>query len=338
MGSHETWEAELRRLRPHWVENKRQLLTLGATAYGLVGLSMPPEKVKEDLLSLMRQAKDEEANTRRLDAIRNTVSKYEKGEPVAWVRWYTDAGIAAPRGKVGPSSEARANLQKLEYGAWCRPWKGKKGLSARAAFFALIRVAKIHGVDHPEGVEVSISIRDLALEAGLSDKTNLSALQTLYEEGSVKRGKKGTVSKAGTLVLITDGEDAPCLPINRDMNNDSELPLRVRWSGLGKLAEAILEALLTFGPLKRSDLARLLRRKSRDLKDILKRLVERDLVVLDEELGYLLPDNFSEVLWRELEIDGSLDSERRDIQRYELRREAQQLYLYGSTSRSAEAA
>jgi len=189
-----------------------------------------------------------------------------------------------------------------------------------------------------KGWTVSISIRDLALEAGLSDKTNLGALQTLYDEGSVKRGKNGTVSKAGTLVLITDGEDAPCLPIDRDLKDDSELPLRVRWSGLGKLAEAILEALLTFGPLKRRDLARLLRRKSRDLKDVLKRLVERELVVLDEKLGYLLPDNFTEVLLRELEIDGSLASERRDIQRYELRREAQQLYLLGSVSRCATAA
>lgn len=60
MGSFEAWEAELRRLKSYWVENKRQFLTLGATAYGLVGLGLPSEKVKEGLLLLMRKAKDEE--------------------------------------------------------------------------------------------------------------------------------------------------------------------------------------------------------------------------------------------------------------------------------------
>lgn len=341
MGSDEAWEAELRRLRPHWVENKRQFLTLGAAAYGLVGLSIPPEKVKDDLLSLMREARDEEINTRRLDAVKGTIKKYEKGEPIAWKKWYTDAGIEAPRSKFGPSSETYANLRKLEYEAWCRPWRGKKGLSARAAYLALIRVAKIHGVDHPEGVEISISTRDLALEAGLSDKTNLSALQTLYEEGLAKRGKKGTVSKAGSFVLLTgdlpDDEDTSRLPIDSEMRCGSELPLRVRWSGLGKLAEAILEALLTFGPLERRDLAKVLWRKSRDLKDVLKRLEERGLVVPDE-VGYRLPDNFSEILLTELKIDGSLEAERSDIQRYELQREAQQLYLYSSISGISEAA
>jgi hypothetical protein len=80
-GEGDVWEMELRRLKVAWREGGRQNLALGAAAYGLE-LGIAPEKIEKDIKALAESAGDPEVS-RRMEAVRHTVSKHATGERVA---------------------------------------------------------------------------------------------------------------------------------------------------------------------------------------------------------------------------------------------------------------
>ena len=89
------------------------------------------------------------------------------------------------------------------------------------------------------------------------------------------------------------------------------------------MAEAVLAMLLRRGAVIKEEIAEALMltsgRQSRDLESALELLVGRRLVVL-EDCTYCPAPDFEKVLQRSCELDGSLDSERRQREYHEKER------------------
>jgi hypothetical protein len=337
-GGGEAWEIELRRLKGEWREGGRQHLALGAAAYGLA-LGIAPEKIEKDIKALAESTSDPEVS-RRMEAVRNTVSKHASGERVAWIRWYRQAGLEAPRVKPAPSPEVLNILEQLvEHVLWGKSywatlWKGKGGLTAWSLYRALARMAWIHGMLHEEGAEVSLSTRALAEEAAIWHKAALNGLEILCGANLAKRSEPGAGTRAGKIVLLTgrlptiparleEGNSTPLTPLQGGGGGGAERMVslglsapHLRWGPgrPGKLAEAVLAMLLRRGAAIKEEIAEALvltsDRQSQDLESALELLEGRRLAVLEDRTYFPAPD-LQEVLQRSCELDGSLDIERR---------------------------
>jgi hypothetical protein len=349
-GGSEAWEEELRRLEGEWREGRRQRLALGATAYGLT-LGITPEKTEEDLRALAQSANDPEVS-RRMEAVRHTVRKYVTGERVAWIRWYEQAGLEAPRIKPAPSPEMLSILEQLvEHVVWGRSywatiWKRKKGLTAWSLCRAAARVAWTRGVLLEDGVEVGLSTRALAEEAEVGHKAALNGLRTLDSANLAKRSESGTGTRAGKIVLLTErlptilgrlgtseeGCSTPLTPLTPLPRGGAERMVslglsapHLRWGPgrPGKAAEAVLALLLRTGAATEEEIAEALmlasQRERRNLEDTLELLEGRGLVRRDDRTYHPAPD-FEDVLHRSCQLDGSLDAAQRDRERHEQER------------------
>lgn len=321
----EAWKTELNRLRAEWEENRRQDLVMGAAAYG-IALGVPPEKILEDLLALAEENEDPEIEQRQ-DAVNRTLSKHAQGERVAWRPYYQRAGLEPPMSK-GPSSEVIRELEFLKTSAVKRVWKGKGGLTDRDIYLSSVEVSEVHGTPHEKGVEISISVRDLALRAKVSKRTVINSLKRLQQDHLIERASGGKGIESGSLVLLVDKEELQAYSEAEEENQqlpDTTSYTRLRYGPhkLGKLAGLILGVLDSHSPLTRPEIAKILNRKSRDLKVPLERLIQRELVEFDEESRcYWLPLDYPQVLFRELERDGTFAVEARDKKRFREEREA----------------
>lgn len=117
---------------------------------------------------------------------------------------------ARPPCKPGAGSgavpeEIRDDLARIEaVHLWGRSWSGSRWKSPRSVLVALIRIARKHGKHARDGVRVSASIRQLALEAGLGGKTTTTnAIRRLMEAGILRREHTTKRDGAGVLVLRT---------------------------------------------------------------------------------------------------------------------------------------
>ncbi len=82
------------------------------------------------------------------------------------------------------------------------PWKGHAGGSNYKVYEALLEVAERHGwLSESGNVCVSVSIRDLAMLAGVSNPTCINALKRLQGQRLLYRVPMPTRGKAGRLVL-----------------------------------------------------------------------------------------------------------------------------------------
>jgi DNA-binding transcriptional ArsR family regulator len=200
---------------------------------------------------------------------------------------------------------------------------GKAGLTDRDVYVALLNVAWRYGRMIPAGVRVSISVRDLALAAGVSKATASNAINRLMVEELIRRDGRGSGTECGAFVLMvrdevghssTDLVPLPSVPIGR-------VP-RLRWRGLGKTPGAILDALDAYGSSTLQDLAGYLgKNRPRDLRPHIRSLLEAEVVECDDDT-YRLADDHRQALDEERQIRGELEAERRDRSRYDLEREA----------------
>lgn len=333
-----SWKTELDRLGSVWEEGVRQDLTMGAAAYGLL-LGIEAERVEEDLERLVEEAEDEEIG-QRLKAIANTVSKHGQGKPVAWRSYYEAAGLEPPSLGLVPTDEVLEKIRAVEAHARLITWKGTKEITASRVYFGLLRVARRHGTDAPGGVEVSISLRDLALEVGLGVKALMSAVNTtLKEKDLVRRSKDSKGPYSGALLIVTEGLDlsqtTASLPVGDDEEGwcPSDPNLRVRWGPgrLGKLSEGVIEALWHLGRAKRGEVARWISpdRKGDSINKHLKKLRESGLVDLDEEGCYSLTPDYKSFLQVQLVADRSKHAQVKDRTRYALQTSAFNSRLLG---------
>ncbi len=160
-GALKAWDAEMARLKEVWVEGKRQNLTLGASAYG-ISIGMSAERIRGDIETMERASSNPEVDD-RLKAVNGTIERHVKGERIAWRKWYLLADVEPPRGNRIVPWEVTLRLQVLEDRLRSSLFKGMGGFTDMDVLDSLIEVGKKYGKLHAEGVEISISTRNLAL-------------------------------------------------------------------------------------------------------------------------------------------------------------------------------
>ncbi len=108
-------------------------------------------------------------------------------------------------GTPAPDAETRAMVDGFTGRMMARAWPGQGEKSDRSVCRALVKLARLYGVAITRGVRVSVSLRDLALFAGVSKVTVIKAVRRLRMAGIIRKddaGRWGT--KAGAFVLLTD--------------------------------------------------------------------------------------------------------------------------------------
>jgi hypothetical protein len=81
-------------------------------------------------------------------------------------------GTAAPH----VNGEVHAELDTYALAVYGAEWRGKAGTTDRDVLLALIGYARLYGVPIPTGVRLSVSYRDLAMEAGIGSLDTLLML------------------------------------------------------------------------------------------------------------------------------------------------------------------
>lgn len=301
---------EFGRVSPAFVEPHRQDLIMGLTAYAVRGLGLDAATVRAEVTRFIAD-RDSDELPRRLEALERTLNKYARNPvAIAFKEYYERAGLTPP-GKPGVSREVQGRLELAARTISERVWRGTAGLTDRSIYVALLLVAAEHGMVHERGVAVSVSTRDLALRAGLSDKTVGSALARLKDDGIVMRDHqvKRLFTDAGTLVLIVEGvsellHSFPLLGGLKEWGHLYTHPACMH-RRLGKAAAPLLIVLLTHEcPLTRPELARSLGRNSRDIRKLLERLLLHG-VVSETADAFELSPAWKEALERAATVTGA---------------------------------
>jgi predicted transcriptional regulator len=204
-------------------------------------------------------------------------------------------------------------------------WRGKGGFTDRDVYLSLVEEAQEHGRPHPEGIVLSISMRELSRIARVGRKAVSRSLnERLIPAGLVKRATTGWGARSGSLILpvYDDVLDLHEQSSTADATESNPIP-KLRWGAhkLGKLSGAILETIQAHSPCTRPEVAKVLGRKSRDIKPALNRLVDSGLVVRDGD-KYSLPANFEDLLQERLLTDGTIETDRKHEELYESERKA----------------
>ena len=336
------WHAELERVAPAWQAGKRQHLTLALSRYGLYDLGLPLEQVQKDVLELAQQKGDAEIKVRE-KAITRTWEKLQRGELVSRNNWYEKAGIEPPS-KPAPSQDVLDFLDRLESYLLeqLSHWKGNAALTDLKILWALISVARQHGVIHIDGIAVSISQRELAERAGVTVSTVNKSLSRLRKRITVKTRTAERKSDAGSVILMPppyiDRFDISSKKrfnslalssyssenphkggrksvLSKGVLPSSVYPILFSNTGLGTLARLILDVLIHLGGrAPRAQLTEATGRKGKQLDKPLKRLANYGLV-LREGRSYVLPKNLSAALERAAEGTGVLEmqAKRQDL-------------------------
>ncbi len=168
-------------------------------------------------------------------------------------------GVRRPTPNPGNHKEVRNLLEVLCGSIWEQEWKGKAGPTDWSVYLNLLRVAYHHGQMITAGVRVSISVRDLALKAGVRLPTLLKSLDRLgRDRGLIRRDGRGEGLKSGAFVLLAGERTTRTLIQMSHLKSSTRsttheclararVPLRWGAGRLGKKAEMILEALRWLG-------------------------------------------------------------------------------------------
>jgi hypothetical protein len=275
------------------------------------------ERINRERCSPPLGAHPDDTDARELEKIaESVVSRYP-------------AGDAAP----APAPEVSRNVEALNSRVLERlEWTGRGGPTDRAVYAALLTTARGYGQPSRGGIKVYLSVRALALAAGVSKPTAIKALDRLRGRKLVCRASGGRGTKAGALILrVSEATQAFTTQPLRGASTDSgqllrshsrEL-LRLRWGPgrVGKLRALLLEVIARSGEATLSVLSAGTGRRRYDVRRALRLLEARALVECSGETYRLVPE-FAAALDLELEATGIKRSERLDRERYERQREA----------------
>jgi hypothetical protein len=216
-------------------------------------------------------------------------------------------------------------LDELRRRASERDWRGKGGLTDRDVYLSLIEVAQDHGSVCDDGMRISISVRELSRRARISYASTLRSLNNrLVPAGLVTRSAGGWGRTSGSLILLIDDDALDSRGrTSADVNNSKGPTTKFRWGAgkLGKLSGLVIETLHASGTSTRPEIAKVLGRKSREIKSTLNRLVASGLVERDGDT-YSLPANFETILEERFLSDGTIETDRKHEELYEKEREA----------------
>jgi predicted transcriptional regulator len=257
---------------------------------------------------------------------------------------------ARPPCKPAPATtpEALEVLDQIEAVLWQIRWRGMGELSARDVYVALMIIARRYGTRIPAGVRVSISVRALALAAGVSKPTVIKAVRRLMDAGLIRKDdsdRSGT--QAGAFVLLEQRATLYHSPTTEHLRKGEEASgkglraPRLRWSApvfervgdemirttilrLGKGCGAVIDALeRAGGSATVEELADALHKsRTRDLRRrLITRLVSAGVVECSSNTVSLAAD-WMEALNRERELTGEIAAYQRDMSRYARERDA----------------
>ena len=246
----------------------------------------------------------------------------------------------------GPDTQTLAALATIERAVWDAAWPRMGGKTERDIVVALLNIGRRHSSRTPDGgVEVSVSYRGLALAAAASRRATDNGVSRLMRKGWLRRGRKGSGTQSGTLVLLPRAKVGHSNHRGSSLEEDgcSGLPLRaprLRWSSttrervgddwetfvilrLGKTAGAVVDFLdRAGGSLTFEEIADALQvSRLRDLRRrVIARLEERGIVTVTGDTVTLVED-WLEALAKERGASGEVEAARRDMERYNRQRE-----------------
>lgn len=206
---------------------------------------------------------------------------------------------------------------KLTYLAQWRmeyAWTGRGGATDRDVYYALLSIAERYGRDHKDGVTVSASIRDLALEAGIGSlNTVRNSLNRLRDKHSgVRLLKSGSAREASTYLLACDSRADPKLihiycvdkyvsPLGQMVRNPNRIV-----STIGKRNKQILDfVLLQDRPVTLDEIAEHLGIRKNHLKSRnIPTLLAEPAFLIETNEGYITPEDIAERLEEHMESSG----------------------------------
>ena len=232
----------------------------------------------------------------------------------------------------GPTPEVLEIVAFLEQKAASRAKSGTAAFSRWAVYRALLAHAAKHGYLHQDQhVGVNISVRQLALLAGLSVPTTRKALK---DSSLIRRISPGEGARAGDLALLAPprrGTPLHTCTTLRDSQERGEATKQRRKEGeaalwqmrhkhtVGKAAGEVLEKIVEAGDdgITRAALAENLRKSPETLKKQLKKLLDLGLVERPKKGTYRVVEDWEKVLERERVMSGERKSERLDEAQYQ---------------------
>lgn len=247
-----------------------------------------------------------------------------------------------PSYREASKESLRNHIERLEeWAVGTYHWPGRGGPSDRDVFRALLEVAKTYGKLRSNGIEVSASTRQLALDAAVGKDTVMKALGRLeHKHGFLGRVKSGGAREADTYRIelcndvVVTGSSKSDHTINRDYpyGCHSTTILRVRnasprLSTIGKDAAATIEYVHTRRGATLVEIAEQKQRNTKQGRDNLKRrtikpLLDEGFLVAESGGIYTTPDDIQERLETFLEDSGHNREHRIQAERYRLAREA----------------
>ena len=226
------WQQELVRVTPHWKESKRQHLSVGLAGYAWhLGLSR--EQVIQDITALATSAADPELS-KRLHAGQQTFDKAKVGKPVAFKKFYARAGLQSPS-ITRPPEIVLTRVNEFQVLSNTRAWVGRGATNDQTVYRVLLEKARHVGKEHPQGVSVNLSVRDLALEANICHKTASNVIQRLLKLKLIARppARQAKGDRAGAFILLFQEADTNLLHTYRN-TGDAECSKIVSQARNGK--------------------------------------------------------------------------------------------------------
>ena len=233
-------------------------------------------------------------------------------------------------GQVDVTDQVQAGLDERYQWMMSQPWKGRSGPTERHVYLALLDHASKHGKEHEQGITVSMSTRDLLVEAGLGSRCTVErAVEHLSKKhGVVEILRKGRGRRATEYLLV---QPAQGYTIKTTVSYvygtvSRTLPMRNASkyvSTIGKRNAQILDIIYTSNqPVPLEQLAATLNMRKRDLQrrnlDLLS-----DLGLIEyKEGGYITPTDFQQRLEREIQESGCAEAYELQKEKIEREREA----------------
>jgi hypothetical protein len=287
------WQHEIDRIRPHWHVPNRQWLALALSAVGVAWLGLETTTVLSDLLALERASEKPEL-TKRQAAVLQTASRVQKGERVAYAPFYSRAGVEAPELPRLPWI-VQAKLEALRRELYdSKSWTGRGADGDRLALAALIEFIEKHGVNHPAGICVSLSLREWAEAVGRDRRSLARAVERLKRSGRISSLRSSAGGHASLRIAAVSADDTIC-PHSPNEELD-DFPLLTGGQGewghirthlafghgvLNQSGAKVLIAVLTAGgPLRARDIARLANMNASTAKNAVARLADWKVVRL----------------------------------------------------------
>jgi hypothetical protein len=228
-------------------------------------------------------------------------------------------------GKVEVSDEVQARLHQLYQWLISYAWDYRSGPTDRHVFRALLDHAAKHGIEHPEGVAVSMGSRELMLEARLGSRHTVEkALERLADKLGVVEVIQSGKGRRATRFLLKDVSAQECTIFNTFVYG-APLSARVRnpsphISTIGKRNAQILDLIhASPTPVPLTELARSLNVKRP--RNLMRNMALLEDLALVEQVdgGYMAPEDFEARMERELEESGCNEVE--TLQREKVARE-----------------